>query len=151
MAEDEITLEALRQELKNQSRRLKRLADAGDVDAVAVLRELYGTALSLQGDFVEVLDRLEQHAEWASSEIDALRGSGELASQLIPEDADKIAGFVSRAIDSVLRDDQLSETDKQELEEQGRQVLELVAEVRLEDVVEDEPDAQPQPSNGAQG
>jgi hypothetical protein len=130
MSDEEVSVEDLRGSLKSQMRRIKKLADEGGVDTVAVLREIHQTVLPLIGDLSDLVDRLESHADWATGALNALTGDGAEASQLTPEDAERLHAYVRKTLELVIAPDVLAE---------GQGLLELIDELRLEDVDDEAP------------
>lgn len=126
--EDIVTVAKVRDSLQTQMRRLKALARGDDIDARSVMHELHGTVMLLLGDIVDLIDRLEEHAEWASNEIDALQGASPTASQLNEEDADRICAFLDRVAAIGEQDDRWTDIREEALSLRG-----LIDDIRLTD------------------
>ena len=91
-------LHGLKRDIEGQMRRMKKLIEA-DTSPTGedVLRTIYDTVLPLMLDHVGFTDRLEQHAEWASDEIENL-GGGEVSSRLTKEDAGRYRDYIAAVL-----------------------------------------------------
>jgi len=128
-------LSGLRNDVRIQCRRLKAVADKVEkgtlegYNVVGVLRELHGNVLPLLGDLIDFCDRLEQHASWASAEIETLRGDGENASQLSESDADRYVEFlvmIRQECDAMLVQESPGSAEWQRFHERKQQVNDLL-------------------------
>ena len=146
---EELDANQMRAIIKREARRLAVLAQNKELTAAQVLAEISGTVLPLLGDVNEISDRLENHAEWASGEIDRIAGDT-AESQLLPEDAQKLDGFVDGCIEFFQQSydhlDANQKTQAKELlqmAEEGRQMKKLIADLVIDgpdDDDDDEPD-----------
>lgn len=142
-------LETLRNDFTLCIRKLRTKAQkAEDLTAKELLVELYGNVLPMMLDLVSYVERLEDHAAWASEEIsnlsDMVDGSDEQSSQLAPVDADRYLAFLHEAVADL--DAQLADRDPESehakaLGQKKERALALISttnDVRLEPASDDE-------------
>lgn len=152
------SLAALARDIAIQRHRIKAVADKSEsgtapatLDALTVMRELHSNILPLMTDFVGFVERLEEHASWASDQITDLQDESETASQLNSEDAAKLRTFLSDVgtrLGHVMVPDGLQREGLADLVSRSVELIELVDEIEL--TRQDDDDAQgddePQPA-----
>ena len=148
---EELDARQLRAIIKREARRLAVLATNATLTPSQVLAEISHTILPLLGDTVEIMDRLENHAEWASGEIERLGEDDE--SQLTAEDAARLMAYVEATIEFFQQSyDQMDPNRKLQAKEilqladEGREGKKMIDEMTLEG---DEPEpGEPEPGDG---
>lgn len=138
-------LEELRKAVQGARARLKRLATAETLTPQALALELSGTVLPLLGESLDFIDRLEEHAEYVSEQLEAMEG---LRSQLLPDDAEKFVAYIQTV--HGVADASLADMDPTspaaagllKLKELGDELLHRIDEIRVDgdDDEEDEDD-----------
>lgn len=140
---DDVSVPNARFALQLATTRMKALANSEEAaDGRMAISEIGNTVLPFLSDLLVLVDRLEEHAEWATKKLD-----GEIEeSQLLPEDADRIQAFVQIVID--LAKDSIQSLDPtsttaigfKKLMDEGAELLEFVDDIRVDDDDDDEPD-----------
>lgn len=133
---EDVSVPSVRFALKLAEARLKALGNAEDAqDGRMAMIELANTILPLASDLLVLVDRLEEHAEWATKKLD-----GEIEeSQLLPEDADRLQAYLQIVID--LAKDSVQSLDPtsttaigfKKLMEEGAELVAFVDEIRIDD------------------
>lgn len=133
-------------------RRYETMQKSPKLDASLVLAEMAGTVLPILGDTLAVVVALEEHASWASEELERMSAQG-TRSQLLPEDAMKFRNFIEAVVT-------MSEESLKNVEagtphaaalamvvREGRELVELVDEITVDpDAVEPgEPEEEEEP------
>lgn len=155
--EDDSSVMALSEDIDRQVRRLRNVAANPDqVTPAFLLGEMYGTLLPLLKDVLPYIARVEDHAGWATENLEQLgqivAGGDEDSSQLAPSDAEKIKAVLT-AIEQEARSRLALSAptgDRPDADEHGRaqarlwalqEVITLVDDITLSPTEEDEGDS----------
>ncbi|NIR32905.1 MAG: hypothetical protein GWN84_27145 [Gammaproteobacteria bacterium] len=146
---NDVPIESLKSDLEMQQRRYRQMRGSEAVTSDFLLGEMIGTVLPFMRDVVGYVERLEDHAEWASYNIEALNqtvsgGDDEQSSQLAQADAARFRAFFQAVLEEAEAATP-SEADASKVQEkikQAKAMLELVEEITLEpEEPEDDDDA----------